>query len=119
MDDESQRAWAYLSRVAEPPNPRLADLVASLGAVEAADRVRRRALDDPLLVRATEARRDTDCAEKDLHTLARMGGRLVTAQDEEWPQLAFASFRGVDGKQRRPAHPPLVLWAVGPARLSA
>ena len=119
MDDESQRAWAYLSRVAEPPNPRLADLAATVGAVEAADRVRRRALDDARLVRATEGRRDIDCAEKDLETLARMGGRLITAQDEEWPHLAFASFRGVDGKHRRPAHPPLVLWVVGPARLCA
>lgn len=118
MDDESRRAWAYLSRVAEPPNPRLADLVASFGAVEAADRVRRRALDDARLARATEARFDIDCAEKDLEVLARMGGRLVTGDDEEWPHLAFASFRGVDGNQKPQAHPPLVLWAVGPAQLS-
>ncbi|GJF11051.1 putative DNA processing protein DprA [Mycolicibacterium cyprinidarum] len=117
MDYDSQRAWAYLSRVAEPPNPRLAELVASFGAVEAADRVRRRALDDGRLARATEARFDIDCAEKDLEILARMGGRLVTRDDEEWPYLAFASFRGVDGTQRPQAHPPLVLWVVGPTRL--
>lgn len=117
MDDQTRRAWAYLSRVAEPPNPRLADLIVSFGAVEAADRIRRRALTDPRLARATEARFDIDSAEKDLELLDRMDGRLVTAEDDEWPRLAFGSFRGVDSKQRPQAHPPLVLWAVGPARL--
>ncbi|MCH9668185.1 MAG: DNA-processing protein DprA [Actinomycetia bacterium] len=117
MDHETGRAFAYLSRVAEPPNPRLADLVASVGPVEAADRIRRRALDDARLARATEARFDIDRAGKDLEVLARLGGRLVTAEDDEWPQLAFASFRGVDNTQRPRAHQPLALWVAGPARL--
>ncbi|MGZ8801400.1 MAG: DNA-processing protein DprA, partial [Mycobacterium sp.] len=117
MDDESRRAWAFLSRVVEPPDPRLAGLVASVGAIEAADRVRRRALDDGRLKRATEARFDIDCAEKDLDILARMGWRLVTAEEEEWPRLAFASFDPVDRKERPQAYPPLVLWVVGPLRL--
>ena len=42
MDAVTRRAWAYLSRVAEPPNPELAQLVCKVGAVEAADLVRRR-----------------------------------------------------------------------------
>lgn len=118
MDHATRRAFAYLSRVAEPPNPRLADLVASVGPVEAADRIRSRALDDARLAHATKARFHIDGADKDLENLARLGGRLVTAEDDEWPHLAFASFHGVDNKQRPQAYPPLALWVVGPARLS-
>ena len=44
MADDTARAWAYLSRVAEPPCPELATLVARVGAVEAADRIRRGAV---------------------------------------------------------------------------
>ena len=116
MDEVTRRAWAYLSRVAEPPNPLLAELVAAVGAVDAAERIRRRDVRDQLK-RATEARCGLNCAEKDLDLLERMGGRLVTAADAEWPHLAFASFRGANLKQRPQAHQPLVLWAVGPARL--
>jgi hypothetical protein len=38
------RAWAYLSRVAEPPCAELSALVARVGAVEAAERVLRGAV---------------------------------------------------------------------------
>lgn len=41
MIDPTARAWAYLSRVAEPPCAQLAALVRCVGPVEAADRVRR------------------------------------------------------------------------------
>ena len=115
-DDDVHHAWAYLSRVAEPPCPELSAFVASVGPVEAADRVRRGAVGDQL-ARLTEARHQIDCAAKDLELLARRGGRLVTAPDAEWPLLAFAAFAGADTRLRPQAHPPLVLWAVGPARL--
>jgi DNA processing protein len=49
MTDTVMRAVAYLSRVAESPCPQLAALVACVGPVEAAERVKRRALDDHLL----------------------------------------------------------------------
>ncbi len=116
MTDDIRRAWAYLSRVAEPPCPELSALVARLGPVEAADLVKLGSVSDALALR-TEARRGIDSAAKDLELLARLGGRLITAGDAEWPQLAFAAFRGVDARLRPQAHPPLVLWAVGPARL--
>ena len=45
MSDDERRAWAYLSRVAEPPCAELAALVAGVGALEAAERVRRGAVD--------------------------------------------------------------------------
>jgi DNA processing protein len=39
-DDRTRQAWAYLSRVVEPPCPALAAYVARHGAVEAAERIR-------------------------------------------------------------------------------
>ncbi|OBG59208.1 MULTISPECIES: DNA-processing protein DprA [unclassified Mycobacterium] len=114
VDDPALRAWAYLSRVAEPPCAGLATLVRSVGPVEAADRVRRGVVDDDL-ARHTEARREIDCAAADLELLARRGGRLITPDDDEWPLLAFAAFGGASGRARGAA--PMVLWAQGPIRL--
>jgi DNA processing protein len=116
MNDDIARAWAYLSRVAEPPCPALAALVAVVGPLEAAERVARGALDEQL-AEYTEARRGIDCAAKDLDLLSRLGGRLVTAGDDEWPLLALAAFAGVDTRRRPEGHPPMVLWVVGPARV--
>ena len=109
-------AVAYLSRVVEPPCPHLASLVARVGPVEAADRVKRRAVDGQLL-RATEARYEIDSAADDLALLDRLGGRLLTNADAEWPLLSFTAFAGVDTTQRPEALPPLSLWVTGPARL--
>jgi DNA processing protein len=116
MTDLVMRGVAYLSRVVEPPCPQLTALVSRVGPVEAADRVKRRAIDEQLL-RVTEARHEIDCAADDLAILARLGGRLVTAVDDEWPLLAFTAFNGIDTKQRPEAHPPLALWVTGPTRL--
>jgi DNA processing protein len=116
MTDLDMRAIAYLSRVVEPPCPELTALVARVGPVEAADRVKRRAIDDRLLG-LTEARHEIDCATRDLDVLQHLGGRLVTAADAEWPFLAFTAFAGVDTKERQEGHPPLALWVTGPARL--
>ena len=118
MTDEIARAWAYLSRVAEPPCPELRALARRVGPVEAAERVRTGNVDGPIAQR-TEARRQIDRAAEDLDVLTRLGGRLVTADDDEWPLLAFRSFGGVADRLRPQAHEPLVLWAVGPARLDA
>lgn len=116
MSDRALRAVAYLSRVAEPPCPPLAELVSRVGPVEAADQVQRRVVKEPLL-HLTQARHQIDCAADDLAILARMGGRLVTAADDEWPLLAFTAFNGIDTTNRPEGHPPLALWVMGPARL--
>ena len=116
MTDDVTAAWAYLSRVVEPPCPELAALVARLGPVEAAERVRRGQAGDKI-DRHAEARRHIDCAAADLDVLARLGGRLVTPDDDEWPLLAFTGFGGIAERLRPQAHPPMVLWAVGPAAL--
>ncbi|KUI32217.1 DNA processing protein DprA [Mycobacterium sp. IS-1742] len=110
MSTDVERAWAYLSRVAEPPCPELAALAVAQGPVAAAEKVRRGDVEDTL-ERRTEARREQDCAQADLDVLARMGGRLVTPFDDEWPLLSFVAFGTLDRPQ---GHSPLVLWAVGP-----
>ncbi|MGY4652141.1 DNA-processing protein DprA [Mycobacterium sp. URHB0021] len=116
MSDDVRRAWAYLSRVAEPPCAELSALVRDRGPAEAADRIRRGAVTESLM-RLTEARRHIDCAREDLEVIDRLAGRLITETDTEWPGLGFAAFSGGDARQRPDAHPPMALWAVGPARL--
>jgi DNA processing protein len=116
MTDPTLRAWAYLSRVVEPPCAELAALVDRVGPADAAERVRRGQVDDSLAHR-TAARREIDRAADDLEWLARRGGRLITPDDDEWPMLAFAAFGGDAVAARPQGRPPLVLWAMGPARL--
>ena len=109
-------SWAYLTRVAEPPCADLADLVLCVGAVEAAERVRRGEVGDELASR-TEARRDVDAAAADLERIARLGGRLVTPDDDEWPAIAFAAFAGLDARTHPNGYAPLALWVLGDMRL--
>lgn len=116
MDDETMRAWAYLSRVSEPPCSGLAALVSQVGPVEAAERIARAAV-DPDLADGTAARRKIDRAVADLDILRRRGGRLITPDDDEWPTLGFAAFSGSALRDKSRSGPPTVLWAIGPARL--
>lgn len=115
-DEQRLRAWAYLSRVAEAPCAELAELVARVGPIEAADRVRGGAV-GPEVGRRTEARRDIDCAAADLEILKKRQGRLVTREDDEWPALAFAAFGGAPVRDKPQGRAPLALWVVGPLRL--
>ncbi len=115
-DVQTLRAWAYLSRVVEPPCPQLASYVTEHGPVGAAERIRRCA-EDPELTPHVAARREQDCAAADLDMLAARGGRLVTPDDDEWPYLAFAAFDGREVRKKQHGHRPLVLWVLGPARL--
>ena len=110
------RSWAYLSRVAEAPCHELAALIAEVGPLDAAHRIRRGEV-VPALARRTEARRDMDCAAADLEMLQRRGGRLITPDDDEWPTLAFAAFGGAPVRDKPQGRPPLALWVIGPVRL--
>ncbi|HZQ30473.1 MAG TPA: DNA-processing protein DprA [Mycobacterium sp.] len=111
MTDE-RRAWAYLTRVVEPPSDQLAALVADVGAAEAAERVRKGAVSAEL-ARATEARREIDCAAEDLERIDRLGGRLIMPDSDEWPTIEFTSFAGVDRRRHAAGMAPLALWVIG------
>ncbi|MGE5695649.1 MAG: DNA-processing protein DprA [Candidatus Sericytochromatia bacterium] len=113
MNDQ-RRAWAYLSRVVEPPCAELSALATRVGPVEAAERLRCGAVSDRL-AGLTEARRDIDCATDDLDRVERIGGRLLTPEDDEWPVLSFTSFGGVDVRRLRDGFAPLALWVLGSA----
>lgn len=114
--DQARRAWAYLSRVVEPPCAPLAAYVAAHGPVDAAARIRG-GCEVAELTPLVEARREQDCAAADLAMLAGRGGRLITPDDDEWPLLAFVALAGDDVRKKERSAPPLVLWAIGPARL--
>jgi DNA processing protein len=116
VNTAAQRAWAYLSRVVEPPCAELAALVQQVGPVDAAERVKRGEVESAL-ARHTEARRHVDCAADDLELLARRGGRLITPEDDEWPVWAFGAFGSFGASMKPQGRPPMVLWALGPARL--
>ncbi|SBS71493.1 conserved hypothetical protein [uncultured Mycobacterium sp.] len=115
-DDVRTLAWAYLSRVAEPPCDEIAALVGEVGPVEASYRVAGGDV-SPVLAERTAARRDIDSAAADLDLLERRGGRLITPDDDEWPVLAFAAFGGSAVRDKPQGRTPLALWAIGPARL--
>ncbi|OZM74131.1 DNA-protecting protein DprA [Amycolatopsis antarctica] len=115
-EPELRLARAYLLRVAEPPAPRLAALVSTHGAVEAAERVRRGEV--PAAVAGeTAARRETCVPERDLADAERIGARLVVPEDEEWPAWPLLSLEVAAGRGIREAGTPLGLWVRGSARL--
>jgi DNA processing protein len=115
-DEQTRRAWAYLSRVTEPPCPALTEYVGVHGPVEAAARIRS-GTEPPSLTDAVAGRRDIDRSADDLAMLDRRGGRLITPDDDEWPYLSFAAFGAEDVRRKQDGRVPMVLWAIGPARL--
>ena len=115
-DDTVRRAWAYLSRVAESPCADLSRFVAEVGPVEAATRIKA-GLAPVELQSRVKARFHIDTAAADLEILDRRGGRLITPGDAEWPHLAFTVFDAAVVQKKESGRHPMVLWAIGPARL--
>jgi DNA processing protein len=115
MNEQIMLARAYLSRVAEPPAPALAELVAQVGPVEAAARVLDGRVDEQVATE-TNVRRAVHRPSADLDAAAAAGARLVVPEHPEWPAEAFAAFDSAGSPQLAP---PLALWVRGPARLDA
>ncbi|MFH5229668.1 DNA-processing protein DprA [Antrihabitans spumae] len=111
-NDSRRLAWAYLSSVVSGACAPLNDLIASVGVEEAARAVREWDL-PPALVRRTEARRHIDTAARDLEAVARIGGRLVTPDDDEWPAWRMVGFGGIDTRRQPEGAAPLALWVRG------
>lgn len=114
--DARRLAWVYLSRVVEGPCAALSALIESVGVVEAARAVRECALPDALRG-PTELRRGIDRAERDLAVMARIGGRVVTPDDAEWPAWRMLGLGQLDPEEDEGAAVPLVLWVRGPVSL--
>ncbi|NUT51539.1 MAG: DNA-protecting protein DprA [Saccharothrix sp.] len=116
--DQVRLARAYLSRVAEPPAAALVRFVAEVGPVEAAELVR--AGEVPSAVDSeTSARRALDQAEQDLEAVAKVGGRLLVPEDDEWPRWPFNALTVAAGHALRCGVEPLALWVRGSADLAA
>jgi DNA processing protein len=115
MNEQVLLARAYLSRVAEPPAPALAELVAQVGPVEAAARVLDGRVDEQVATE-TNVRRAVHRPGADLDAAAAARARLVVPEHPEWPAEAFAAFDSSGSPQLAP---PLALWVRGPARLDA
>lgn len=114
--DQLRLARAYLLRVAEPPAPALAALVAECGPITAAELVRQDRA--PAGVRVeTQARRGMQRAEADLAAAEAIGARLVVPEDPQWPHWPFAAFGPAAARGMDWAVAPLALWVRGPAAL--
>ena len=106
-------ARAYLSRVAEPPAPALARLVAEVGPVEAAGRVAAGRVSEEV-AGETSARRTVDRAAADLDAARAVGVRLLTPEHEQWPHWPFVAFTVAAQDELAP---PVALWVRGPGAL--
>ncbi|MEU3015335.1 DNA-processing protein DprA [Nocardia asteroides] len=114
--DERRLAWVYLSRVVQGPCAPLSALIASVGVCEAARAVREHELPEALRG-PTAARREIDRAAADLEEMTRLGGRVITPDDDEWPGWRMLGLDQLDTERERDAAVPLVLWARGPLSL--
>lgn len=114
--DARRLAWVYLSRVVQGPCAPLSALIESVGVVEAARAVRECALPEPLRG-PTAQRREVDVAARDLEAIERIGGRVVTPDDPEWPAWRMLGFAQLEPGRDRDGAVPLVLWVRGPRSL--
>ncbi|MEO8887706.1 MAG: DNA-processing protein DprA [Jatrophihabitantaceae bacterium] len=124
-------ARAYLSRVSEPANIPVWDLVRRVGPVAAVAAIRDGSAGRSVIA-ATAARRDSGDPFADLDAADRSGVRLVVPESAQWPHFAFAALertgqtRAAEYQAGRHTHsesgepiPPLALWVRGPAELAS
>jgi DNA processing protein len=134
-------ARAWLSRAVEPGRGVVYDFVSAVGPVEATRQLRIGGAPGGVAGSA-EARRHEDRAASDLERAAALGARLVTPEDDEWPdgplramEIAYARERasrslhasgsgepaatatGSSSERRVELTPPLALWVLGPVRV--
>jgi DNA processing protein len=110
--DDERRARASLSRLGEPADPTLGELVAGWGACAVLDGVRDGYLgprkEHTTLLASMLTRLPTLDVDRDLAALDTVGGRLVCPDDDEWPAP-------VDDLGPLA---PLVLWVRGSGHLA-
>ncbi|CAM4041457.1 DNA-processing protein DprA [Nocardia ninae] len=115
--DTRRRAWALLSRAAWGPCRPLLRLIAEVSVEQAAAAVA--AGDVPIAIdrRVLERGSSFDATARDLERLDRLGGRLITPDDDEWPTDLLRAFdTGCDDAE---FVAPVALWARGPLSLRA
>lgn len=113
--DARRRAWALLSRAASGPCRPLQSLIAQLGVEQAATAVVAGDVPVALDRRVLERGSSFDTAARDLDHLHRLGGRLITPDDTEWPADLLRAFDTDCDDPEFVA--PVALWARGPLSL--
>ena len=123
--DAVRRARIALAHLVEPGNRALGELVLRVGPVEALEQLRRGDVSDEL--RAASAPRIAEVdpdrrVELALQRADRLGVRIVTPEDDQWPRqlvdLVAISREGPD-RVARDTHPPHCVWLHGEPSLAA
>ncbi|MEV0246888.1 DNA-processing protein DprA [Nocardia sp. NPDC050712] len=107
--DDRRMAWALLSCAAAGPSVLLADLVTEIGVINAATRVATGQI--PVGGQSQVTAADFESAARAVGEVERLGGRLVTPDDEEWPREALACLPS--GSDNPGDVRPLALWVRG------
>ncbi|MGH3367490.1 MAG: DNA-processing protein DprA [Nocardioidaceae bacterium] len=128
VSDGERRARAALTRIAEPGDVALAQLVDELGAEAVVNALRTGDSLGRTEARSWRVRLEGYHPDADLETAARVGARLICPGDEEWPRClddlreVLSLERRTTTGRRQPAvrrgGPPLALWARGHGRLA-
>jgi DNA processing protein len=112
--EEERLARVVLSRIGEPGDPRLTDLVHELGAQVVLSGLRRQAVDRELRADLAERIAAVDPAQE-LERATRLGVRFVVPGDDEWPAPLEDLERAPHLHERGGV--PLGLWCRGALRL--
>jgi len=116
VSDDDRLARVALSRLTEPGEPRIASLVAQLGAVRLRELLSDPAAETPESRDVAGRLRGLDAA-AELERAGRTGLRYVIPGDEEWPSQVDDLMRAELLDHR--GGPPLGLWVKGPSRLDS
>jgi DNA processing protein len=113
---EVRAARAWLSRAFEPGNAAVHRLVGRHGPVETRRRLQL-GLGPDDLARQVAGRCGEDRSAADLAAAARLGVRLVTPEDDEWPVGRLQAMEAAATRGAAELAPPLTLWVRGPRRV--
>jgi DNA processing protein len=114
--DTERWARAWLSRVVEPGQRVVAELINTVGSVELVHKLR--AGDVPAsLRRATMVRSLDDRVEEDLALAAEHDVRLLIPGDPDWPDLALHPCVVATATGKPALAPPIALWVRGRSNL--
>ena len=114
VSEAERLARVLLSRVGEPGDPRLTDLVHELSAATVLDSLRRQAADRELGADLAERVTTTDPVQE-LERAGKLGIRFVVPGDEEWPDALDDLTLAPHLHERGGV--PVGLWCRGPLRL--
>lgn len=109
-----REAWAYLLRAANGASPIISRSIAQYGPVETAQRVVR----GDVVVSCGAPVPWPTYGSRDLATMRRLGGRLVTPHDAEWPAATMTLWPTKQTIEPATRVEPVALWVMGTPSLA-